>query len=101
MNIIKKKIYIAGKITGLQHCELVTKFLAAQKKLENKGYEVLSPISLIKDWEDETNHSRRICLIALLNCDTLALLPDWKSCPVARLENDIAQKLEFVTIQMK
>lgn len=101
MNIIKKKIYIAGKITGLPIHEVTMKFGAAQKKLENKGYEVVNPIAVVNDWDTTWDNAMRKCIAALVECDSIALLPDWKSSPGARLENDIAQKLEFVTIQMK
>lgn len=101
MNIIKKKIYIAGKITGLPIHEVTMKFGAAQKKLENKGYEVVNPIAVVNDWDTTWDNAMRKCIAALVECDSIALLPDWKSSPGAILENDIAQKLEFVTIQMK
>lgn len=99
MQVTKKKIYIAGKVSGLPIHEVTMKFGTAQKKLENKGYEVINPLAVVNDWDTDWNTAMRKCIAALTDCDAICLLPDWKESKGARIENSIAQHLELITIQ--
>ena len=51
---MKKSIYIAGKVTGLDYQEVVLKFHTAKKVLLSEGWEkVVNPIELITDQNEE------------------------------------------------
>ena len=73
----QKKIYIAGKITGLEKRDVQAKFERAERQLKTQGYEVINPIRNGIAWDaDVAEHL--IKDINLLNeCDALYLLPDW------------------------
>jgi hypothetical protein len=46
---MKKKIYIAGKVTGLPQQEVIIKFAELQVGLESCGYEVINPLEVVGD----------------------------------------------------
>lgn len=91
----KKKIYIAGKVTGLQQQEVVDKFAKAQNEIEEMGFEVVNPINVVKDFDTSWNKAMRICIAALTECDAIALLPDWSNSKGAIFEYEISRQLEI------
>jgi hypothetical protein len=90
-----KKIYIAGKVTGLPQDEVVEKFAAMQKKIENLGFEAVNPIEVVNDFDTPWNKAMRMCIAGLVFCDAIILLPDWFSSKGAKIEWDIAKQLSI------
>lgn len=90
-----KKIYIAGKVTGLPQDEVVEKFAAMQKKIENLGFEAVNPIEIVKDFNTPWNQAMRLCIAALTLCDAIVLLPDWMCSNGAKIEWDISKQLKI------
>lgn len=90
-----KKIYIAGKVTGLPQEEVIEKFAAMQKKIENLGFEVVNPIEVVNDFKTPWNKAMRMCIAGLVTCDAIVLLPDWFSSKGAKIEWDIAKQLNI------
>lgn len=86
----RKKIYIAGKITGLEKQDVQTKFGRAEKQLKAQGYDVINPTRNGIAWDaDVAEHL--IEDINLLNeCDALYLLPDWYDSRGAIFEKNFA-----------
>jgi hypothetical protein len=92
---MKKKIYIAGKVTGLPQQEVVDKFAKAQKDIEAMGFEVINPIEVVKDFDMPWNKAMRMCIAGLTECDAIALLPDWSNSKGAIFEYEISKQLEI------
>lgn len=90
-----KKIYIAGKVTGLPKEEVVEKFAAMQKKIESLGFEAVNPIEIVKDFNTPWNQAMRLCIAALTLCDAIVLLPDWMNSNGAKIEWDISKQLKI------
>lgn len=95
---MKPTIYLAGKISGDPNYR--TKFEAAQKFLEGKGYIVLSPAVLPSEgfsWEAYMRMSRAM----LVECSTICFLPDWTESTGALLEYKLARsrnmEMRFLT----
>lgn len=93
-----KKLYLAGKVTGLPEAEVEQKFNEAQLVYEKLGFEVFNPHKLVKDagfdncsWEE----IMKFCLIMMLGCDGVVLLHDWRESHGALLERDIALQLRM------
>jgi len=84
------KVYISGKITGLLREELVEKFRAKEKELAAEGFEVVNPLNNGLPFDAEWKQHMREDLKALLNCDILYLMSDWRHSPGANLEHTIA-----------
>ena len=92
---MKKTIYIAGKVTGLPMEEVVTKFEAAEQKLIQDGYEVVNPLKVVDNFEATWNDAMRKCIIALMGCDEIFLLPDWGDSKGAKVEYALAYNLKM------
>lgn len=92
---MKKKIYIAGKVTGLPQDEVIEKFSEAKQKIEALGFEAINPLEVVGDWQTPWNKAMRMCIAKLTECDAIALIPDWSSSKGAIIEYEIAQQLEI------
>ena len=91
----KKKIYIAGKVTGEPVHSTALKFAMAKKEVESLGFEAINPIELVGDFRTPWDTAMRICIKALMDCDAVVLLPDWANSKGAMFEHEIAERLEM------
>jgi hypothetical protein len=86
----QRKLYLCGKITGDTNYR--AKFLDAENKLHEAGFYPVNPAACIpsnKDW----NHAMRTAIRLMLQCDGVALLPDWKQSKGAKIEERLAREL--------
>lgn len=93
---MKKRIYIAGKITGLEDLNK-PRFERAAEFLKNDCLvECVIPLNLDHTKGNETGKWEdymRVCIAALVECDGIALLSDWEDSKGAKMELDIARAL--------
>ena len=90
-----EKIYISGKITGLKnYAEL---FESAEQILTEQGFEVINPVKIkAHERHDQSWESfMRVDLFALLNCDSVFMLKNWRDSKGAKLELHIAKKMNM------
>ena len=87
---MKKKIYIAGKVTGEQIGTCTMKFGSAQKELENAGFEAVNPLEVVGSFRITWKDAMRKCIKALVDCDAIYLLPCAKGSKGALIEKSIA-----------
>jgi hypothetical protein len=84
------KLYIAGKVTGENGYKI--KFYNAAMWLRVAGYSVCSPAEHGLEnaaWRDAIR-----CLIPkMLECDGVALLPDWRRSRGAKIEARLAREV--------
>ena len=87
-----KRIYLSGPMTGVPELN-VPSFHAEAFRLKALGYEVVNPVDINPDpyarWQD----CLRRDLVALLGCDTLALLDGWQKSVGAHLEMHVAHRV--------
>ena len=79
-------VYIAGKIAGDENYK--NKFEKAQKKLEKRGFVVLSPAVLPEGMKKDKYMP--ICLAMIEQADMVVLLNDWHKSQGAIIENNFA-----------
>lgn len=91
----KKKIYIAGKVTGEDLATCTMKFGTAQKAVENAGFEAVNPLEVVGDWQATWKGAMRKCLKALVDCDAILLLPCAKGSKGALIEKSVAIGLDM------
>jgi nucleoside 2-deoxyribosyltransferase len=89
---MKKKIYIAGKVTGLDREKCLEKFAISKRGVEELGYEAVNPMELVPEGT-EWNPAMKICIKALMDCDGIILHPDWSDSEGAIFEQGLAWKL--------
>lgn len=89
-----EKIYISGKITGLDnYAEL---FKNAQNLLIEQGYEVINPVELDHTGHDQSWESfMKVDLKALINCDSIFMLKNWNKSKGAIVEYHLARDLNM------
>lgn len=93
-----KKIYIAGKVSGESVAACTMKFGTAQKELESLGFEVVNPLQLVNNWKSTWHDAMKKCIIALIDCDAVVLLPDWEQSIGAKIECQLANGLGITTV---
>lgn len=80
------KIYVAGKITGLDRSESEKKFLKAKVKLVKAGHSVFIP-TVLPVYEDVTHENYlHICYSMIDVCDAVYILDNWQNSIGARKE---------------
>lgn len=86
------KIYISGKITGIEE-EARALFAQAEAELRQKGFEPINPMALPHLHDKEWHSYMREDIKALCDCDGILLLHNWQDSPGARLEYTVAAGL--------
>lgn len=83
------KVYVSGKITGLEDYE--KHFNDAEKKLKLLGHKVMNPAALAKgfEWDDYMP----ICFAMINACDMVYMLPNWEDSKGAKLEKHYAESM--------
>lgn len=89
---MKGKIYISGKITGIEK-EAPALFEAAEKKLKIKGYEVVNPMTIPHEHDKSWNSYMKADVKAMCDCDEIFMLANWKDSKGAIIEWNIANFL--------
>lgn len=90
---MRKTIYIAGKVTGLPAELTALKFKEAQDELESKGFDVINPIELINNPQEDWDVAMKKCLEVLYYCDAIYMLPCYAESKGAMMEHRETTKL--------
>jgi nucleoside 2-deoxyribosyltransferase len=86
----KRKLYLCGRVTGDDNYRV--KFLKAENKLYDAGFYPVNPAACIPACT-EWHQAMREAIGLMLQCDGLALLPDWKKSKGAKIEVGLAQAI--------
>jgi len=85
-----KRIYICGKVSGDPDYD--KKFLKEENRLFSLGYEPVNPAAFISR-KEEWSKAMRTAIRAMLLCDGVTLLPDWKKSKGSKIEVRLAREL--------
>lgn len=88
-----KRIYIAGRISGLSYHAVVKQFNEAEYFLRSLGFEVVNPVKIVPPGTGWTE-AMRTCIAYLMACNYIAMLPGWKQSAGATIEYNIACGME-------
>ena len=90
----KKKIYISGKISGMEKkAKLI--FEEAEIRLKKEGYDVVNPFKL-KHKHDKTWHSfMKEDISQMMKCDEVYMIFNWRESEGAVLEHELALMLNM------
>src|SRR5690625_886848 len=84
-------IYISGPMTGINDLNRPL-FNSVATELRDMGYDVVNPVELCPPGMGWSDCMRRD-ISALMECDSILLLPGWMDSKGARLERHIAVQL--------
>jgi len=90
-----KKIYLSGKITGLPYEEALKKFNLAENIAKTISLEVVNPMTIEHNHDLSWESYMRQGLKAMLDCDSIYMLSNWKDSKGATIERDLAIKLNL------
>jgi hypothetical protein len=99
----REKVYISGKISGLDFDEACRRFGEAEKHLQKLGYRTSNPTKMtLCVWLAQHGHYR-LCLIlqlALLciSCQCIYLLDGWHTSDGARAERAVARVMGITAL---
>jgi hypothetical protein len=89
MKAYSNKIYISGKISGMEE-KAKQLFYNAEERLWIKGYDVVNPMNLNHNHDKTWQSFMREDIRALCECDYIYLMPNWWRSKGARIELLIA-----------
>lgn len=84
------KLYLCGKVTGDAHYR--DKFLDGENELYEAGFYPVNPAACIPP-ETGWKEAMRKAVSLMLQCDGVALLPDWKESKGAKVEVTLAKSI--------
>ncbi len=91
----KLKIYISGKISGLDYQEALKLFAEASRRISLAGCEAVNPMDMIPTQVGKTWEQYMCEDIALIfECDGVYLLNNWQESRGARIEKAICEILD-------
>ena len=79
------KVFISGKVSGMEYYTAFSKFYEAEAMLSRIGYEVINPTKLCKkNWS--WLRCMVVCLWHLLWCNCVHQLDNWQESRGAKIE---------------
>ena len=91
---MKEKVYISGKISGIEK-EAFLLFENAENELIKSGFEPINPMKLPHNHDKSWHSYMKEDIIALCQCDRVIMLPNWKDSKGAIIENLIATMISI------
>lgn len=87
-----EKIYISGKISGIE-AEAPALFSVAANQLKQQGYEVVNPMLLSHNHDKSWESYMKEDIKAMCDCDSIYMLKNWAHSKGASVELNLARVL--------
>ncbi len=94
-----KKIYIIGKISGIE-TEAEQMFSAVEKELKKAKYKVVNPMKLKHNHDKTWESYMKVCIPAMLKCDAVALINNFTQSRGAMIEFNLAVQMNMEIIHL-
>ena len=89
---MSNKIYISGKISGIEE-EALELFAKAESELQYEGFATVNPMKLNHQHDKSWHSYMREGVKALCKCDIIYMLSNWTDSKGAIIEHTIAMYL--------
>lgn len=86
------KVYVSGKISGLDPVEAKKNFIKAELRLKNQGHEVMSPKGVMDFAGFEHDDYMHVCKAMVDVCDAIYMLSNWQTSKGSREELNYAKE---------
>lgn len=96
---MRQKIYLSGKISGLPICEAIKNFESAENQLKELAT-IVNPMRLRHDHDKTWESYMKEDIKALMDCDAIAMLPNYNESKGALIELNLAKSLGFEIIYL-
>ena len=96
---MRQKIYLSGKISGLPICETIKNFESAENQLKGLAT-IVNPMRLKHDHDKTWESYMKEDIKALLECDAIAMLPNYNDSKGALIELNLAKSLGLEIIYL-
>lgn len=91
----KKKIYLSGKVRGMELDEVKGNFAKAAAEVIMRGWEPVNPIMIVEKMDKETSGNEKRLMLALLaelaECDGIWMIDGWRGSRGAACEFNFAR----------
>lgn len=84
------RVYIAGKVSGLDRDRAELKFWSTETVLTQKSFEVINPLRLVQNQNEDWTKAMKICIAGMMTADAVYMLPDHVYSAGATIERSIA-----------
>lgn len=84
------KVYIAGKVSGLEVKQAEMNFWKTEKELHERGFETINPIRLVKNRKEEWTPAMKITIAGMMQADVVYMQPDHVYSSGSTIERIIA-----------
>jgi len=91
------KIYISGKITGIEE-QAPSIFNIAERTLQEEGHETVNPMTLNHNHDKSWKSYMKEDVKAMMDCDAIYMISNWKESKGAKIELEIAILMELDVI---
>lgn len=81
----KEKVFISGKVSGIEYYVAYQTFANADRLLSQQGYKVINPMKICKKHWSWVRCMAK-CLWAIMFCHKIHQLPNWQESRGARIE---------------
>lgn len=88
--IQQMRVYIAGKVSGLDRDRAELKFRSTETVLTEKSFEVINPLRLVQNQNEDWTKAMKICIAGMMTADAVYMLPDHVYSAGATIERSIA-----------
>jgi hypothetical protein len=86
------KVYISGKISGLDPAEAKKNFIKAELRLKHQGHTVMSPKGIMDFAGFEHDDYMHVCKAMVDVCDAIYMLSNWQTSKGSREELNYAKE---------
>ena len=90
-------IFLSGKVSGIES-EAKMIFKQHAKEFEREGSLVLNPMDLPDNHDKSWESYMKVCLSALINCDSIFMMKNWTESRGAEVERRLAIELGLKVI---
>jgi hypothetical protein len=88
------KVYIIGKVTGLDYEHCCDLFEERQKELEEQGHRVVNPVRIVQEGTEWAT-AMKTCLHELIECQAYSTLGNALTSKGSMLELFVARELKI------